>query len=108
MNIECKVRKISPMKAILSYNSGKCNKKVIIAVAHYMIGKCKSIIDSSKDNHGEILVELTSFDKDIEEYIDEFNEEVNYYDFYQNMMLEKVRLRQLFLEEVLKLAKKKM
>jgi hypothetical protein len=97
--------KLTGNKAILNYSKEDCDANVIIAVAQYMIGKCKSIIDVAKDNSKEILVELTSEKRNIEDLICEFNEQVDNYSFYNDMMKERGQLRELILERVLQIAK---
>lgn len=100
-------KKMSECTAVLSFHKEIYQSDIIIAVAQYMIGKCKTVISCDESRPDEILVELRVDSGDIEKAIYEFNEEVINYSFYSQMMETKGRLREMILERVLLCAKEK-
>jgi len=92
-------------KTVLRYNKNIYSSEIIVAVAHYFIGKCSVFIDESTD---KFIVELIVENGHIDELIREFNEEIINYHFYYQSMKNKHKIREAILQRVLMLTEKNM
>ncbi len=95
------VRKIDLQNAVIVYHSSVYSVDEVNAVAHFMIGKCQSFVSLDRDVSDRIQVKLTSKKDNIDELIEEFNEELVNYRFYQKMTARTQPLRELILKRVL-------
>ncbi len=100
-------KKVSESTAILTFHKEIYQPEIIIAVAHYMIGKCNAVLVCDDSRPDDILVEISVNSGDLEKIVYEFNEEVINYSFYSQMMETKGRLREIILERVLLCAQEK-
>ncbi|QNU66190.1 hypothetical protein EHE19_015080 [Ruminiclostridium herbifermentans] len=97
--------KVSENSAILKYRSDLYSIDVLNGVAQFMIGICNTVITKDNEESDIITVEISCNQKNIEDLVYEFNEEVINYSFYNQMMIEKRKIRETILERVLVCAK---
>jgi len=90
---------ISSNRAKIEYNRRIYSADIVNSVAHFMIGKCQTYINQQGD---KLIVDVISeMDRDIENIIKQFNEEIINYRFYDEMMKRKLDIRKTILEQVL-------